>query len=273
MKTTKTKTQTAIEYIYAHPGCRTDALATLLDIDPKNVPAYLKEPLAYGLIISCKVQRPGQRICQEYKPSTAAPDKCPADWLEWKRDRVEARVKPLKFNAEGPRGLAKKTSVVSETPAGGGVNITGSDASDNPVGEFSPPSEGATVVETQAASNVADDAGVGAPHRPAVSDEKNDIDKAIDHAITALWSWQEAAMAGGFSTPEALKQHFTDPANATAAPFGEPAVGLAFDNEIYASLNIGGAMFIGYKDQHINLPPEAVRQLHNFLEDTHPAFN
>lgn len=150
MSKEKSKVQKAIEYIYTHPATRSDALAKVFDCDPKNVPAFMKDVLQAGLIVSCKVEQPGKRPCYEYKPSAAAPDKCPDNWLDWKRAHAAAPVKPLHFSATGQRdGLQKKGSAVSETPSGGG-DITPATASvRSPLGENHLP-VGEAVIEAQA---------------------------------------------------------------------------------------------------------------------------
>lgn len=153
MSKEKSKVQKAIEYIYSHPATRSDALAKVFDCDPKNVPAFMKDVLQSGLIVSCKVEQPGRKPCHEYKPSAAAPDKCPENWLDWKRANGALPVKPLRFQANGPRdGLPKKGSDMSETPAGGGEITPAAASVRSPLGEQYLP-VGEAVIEAQAGSH------------------------------------------------------------------------------------------------------------------------
>lgn len=179
MSKEKSKVQRAIEYIYAHPATRSDALAKVFDCDPKNVPAFMKDVLAAGLIVSCKVEQPGRKPCHEYKPSAAAPDKCPDNWLDWKRANAAAPVKPLHFKATGPRdGLQKKGSDMSETPAGGGEITPAAASVRSPLGVQELP-VGEADIEAQAGSHGPEEAKAVASD-PAAS--AVDIDISLDNA-------------------------------------------------------------------------------------------
>lgn len=120
-----TKIQQAIDYIFAHPGCRSDALGKLLGCKTQDVYAYIKDAIHAGLIISCKIDRPGQSPVAEFRPSATAPAKAP-NWHTWKKEQREP-VKPLKQQAD-PRRVNRGN--VSDTPAGGGANNTGSSGSE-----------------------------------------------------------------------------------------------------------------------------------------------
>lgn len=168
MSKEKSKVQKAIEHIYAHPGCRSDALAAIFVCETKNVQAYMAPVLNSGLIIACKVERPGKPTINEYKPSSAAPDKCPDNWLDWKRTNAPQPVKPLKFKATGPRDGLQKSGSARETQAGSG-NVTPAVAAvSSPLGTQHLPSSEAAI-ETQAGSHGPEEATTSASV-PAVSD-------------------------------------------------------------------------------------------------------
>ena len=170
--TTKSRTQRAIDYIFAHPGCRSDALAAHLETESKQVHSACAPAIAAGLIVACKVTRPGKAPVTEFKPSAAAPDKAP-DFLEWKSTTPPEKVKPLHFSNPGPRASAAKpaSSPASErvlTQADRGANNGGSSASDIPVGEAITSTEGAAVAETRAGDHAPE---ATSSAEPVVSDE------------------------------------------------------------------------------------------------------
>lgn len=176
MSEQKTKLQKGVDYIFAHPGARSDAIAEVLDCAPSAVSAYLKDALTSGLIVSCDVKRPKGHDCKEYRPSAAAPAKAPnvRQWRAEQKARQDVRAlgQTLKSAAPGmARGLPM-AGFMSETPAGGGGNITGSRASESPVGAATTSPEGAVVVETQAERVMASEIGAEPPgaDRPAASD-------------------------------------------------------------------------------------------------------
>jgi hypothetical protein len=152
MSKEKSKVQKAIEHIYAHPGCRSDALSAIFQCEAKNVPAFMKDVLAAGLIVSCKVERPGRGATHEFKPSAAAPDKCPMDWLEWKRANIAPPVKPLHFKATGPRDGLQKSGSARETQAASGDITAAVAAGSSPSGKQHLPSSEAAI-EAQAGSH------------------------------------------------------------------------------------------------------------------------
>lgn len=106
-----------------------------------------------------------------------------------------------------PKGAQLPEFVVSETPAGGGVNITGSDASGNSVGNLSP--EGVAVVEQPKQDEKPASAG---------SDESNELLFDLDMLRPAM------------TAPEILKRAADHMANRAATydrPEGERSMGAA----------------------------------------------
>lgn len=83
----KTKIQHAIDYIAAHPGCRTPELAKALDCEIKNVLPCLQDGIKAGLIITCKVERPGQVAISEFRLSASAPEGKSPDWKTFRINR------------------------------------------------------------------------------------------------------------------------------------------------------------------------------------------
>lgn len=157
----KSKVQKAIEHIYAHPGCRSDALAAIFMCETKNVQAHMAPVLNSGLIIACKVERPGKPTINEYKPSSAAPDKCPDNWLDWKRTNALQPVKPLKFKATGPRDGLQKSGSARETQAVSGEITAAVAAGSSPLGTQHLPSSEAAI-EEQAGSHGPEEATASA---------------------------------------------------------------------------------------------------------------
>lgn len=165
--TTTTKIQKAINHIFAKPGCRSDELATVIECKPQDVYSYIKDAIHAGLIVACKIDRPGQSSVSEFRPSASAPIKAP-DWPSWKKDQ-RAPAKPLKTQADPRRSNRGKTI---ETPAGGGEAITpaAADRSNSPL-EKTPP-EAAAVDAAQALQEEAAPVTAAAqPIAPALADE------------------------------------------------------------------------------------------------------
>lgn len=160
-----TKIQQAINHIFAHPGVRTDDLAKAIGVDPHNVYSYVKDAVDAGLLVTCKVARPGKQSTVEFRPSARAPEKAP-DWKTWKRAQ-QAPVKPLKLQAD-PRRTNRGT--VSETPAGGGVNNTGSSGSEHLPCKNMPEAAAVDVAQAGQAEPVAA-IPTTAPAVPAPSDD------------------------------------------------------------------------------------------------------
>ncbi len=122
----KTKIQRGIDHIHKHPNCRTDDLAAVMDCDSRNVAATLWPALQAGLVISCKVERPGQRAANEFRLSAASPDGKAPIWPAWKANHTH--LAPKKPGPPALPGAAYKdtTRNVVHTPAGRGANNTGS---------------------------------------------------------------------------------------------------------------------------------------------------
>ncbi len=85
MTTEKSKIQLGIDHIFKHPGCRMDDLAPVLGIERKSVIPCLYEAIKCGLILSCKVERPGTVPVNEFRLSASAPDGKAPDWKTWKK--------------------------------------------------------------------------------------------------------------------------------------------------------------------------------------------
>lgn len=247
MTTSKTKTQQAIDYIFAHPGTRSNVLSGILQCQRKDVPAYLKDVLASGLIVSCGVETSIDGTRQkltEYRPSASAPAIAP-DFKEWRKDHLPVPAdKPLTpISAIGRREKSRSTSNVSGRPQPAvGSNNTGSHALVHPVGESGPPAEGVAVVETQGSRVMAAPEAKTSASAPADSDVKP----------SEFQQWAKSKM---FQIAEDHPPiEFTDP-------------------QLFATLSIEGAVHIAFAGREINLPAFAVRELYEFLEATHPAFN
>lgn len=160
--TDKTKVQRAAEYIWKHPGCRSEALADLLDIKVKDVRAHLRTLFATGLVITCDVMI-GDKRTVEYRPSATAPATCP-DIRAWQAKHPKP---PTAISDE-----LKKHSV-SVTQAGSGAITPAAGTSSRPSGNQDLPSTGPAVVEQPAArSHAAEATGAhpAAPAEPACSD-------------------------------------------------------------------------------------------------------
>lgn len=173
MSKEKSKVQKGIEFIFAHPGARSDALGKVMECEPKNVQAFMGPVLEAGLIVSCKVERPGQQTINEYKPSSAAPDKCPENWLDWKRANAPQPVKPLRFKATGPRDGLPKSGSARETQAVSGDVTTAAAAECSPSGKRHLPSSEAAI-EVQAGSHGPEEvkASTSAPAASATAENK-----------------------------------------------------------------------------------------------------
>ena len=99
MENSKTKIQIGIDHIAKHPGCRTDALAAAMDTDTKNVIPAINDAIKAGLIVTCKVERPGKAPMNEFRLSSSAPAN--PDWREWKRTHAPSHVVAKPQPAEG----------------------------------------------------------------------------------------------------------------------------------------------------------------------------
>ena len=142
----KTKIQRGIDYIHKHPNCRTDDLAEVMSCDSRSVAATLWPALSAGLVISCKVERPGQRAVNEFRLSAASPDGKAPIWPAWKAGN--AHLAPKKNGAPALPSAAYKDTTrknVEQTPAGRGANNTGSRESGTSLAEKKP--DVAAVVE------------------------------------------------------------------------------------------------------------------------------
>lgn len=243
----KSKTQLAIDHIFAHPGCRSDTLSGILNCQRKDVPAYLKDVLASGLIVSCKVEVrvEGERQnMHEYRPSASAPAIAP-DFKEWRKTHFtpppEKPLTPLSGN--GIRVKSKSTSSVVKPQPAVGTNNTGSRELVTPVGESGPPAKVATVDETQGGRVMA------APEATASASPLADSDVKSNQSDIEIIASQMFQL-----DDEHAPIDFIDP-------------------QLFATLSIEGAVHIEFAGKEVLLPAFAVRQLHDFLEDTHPVFN
>lgn len=258
----KSKVQKAIEHIYAHPGCRSDALAAIFMCETKNVQAYMAPVLNSGLIIACKVERPGKPTINEYKPSSAAPDKCPDNWLDWKRINAPQPVKPLKFKATGPRDGVQKSGSARETQAGSGDVTPAVAAGSSPLGTQHLPSSEAAI-EEQAGSHGPEEATASASV-PAASakQEKSDL---LQQAESLLQEIRENSsgheMPVGIFTPVETPQAECDQRIARLSEL-----------DLFATLGLSGAMTIQFKGETMHLPVSAVRELGKFMIATEPAW-
>lgn len=237
----KSRVQLAIEYIYAHPGCRSDAIATQLGVERKQVHSAVAPAVEAGLIVTCKVERPGKPPETEFKPSAAAPLHCP-DFVEWKNSKSPVKPKPLRFGNKGPRANAGQLTTIEiaqpvsspaaereATPAEGGANNIGSRASVSPVGEDNASAEGAAVFETRAGSHGPEAKSSAAP---VVSDE--------------IPQPQYDPRQVAFKQPEANAEKHT----------------------LVASIGISGALMLETAEGNIYLHPAQARQLGAFMRKT-----
>ena len=122
----KTKIQRGIDHIHKHANCRTAELAEVMDCDQRNVAATLWPALQAGLVISCKVERPGQMAVNEYRLSAASPDGMAPIWPAWKANHAHLAKKKPGAPALPSAAYKDTTRNVVHTPAGRGANNTGS---------------------------------------------------------------------------------------------------------------------------------------------------
>jgi|JI10StandDraft_1071094.scaffolds.fasta_scaffold609140_2 hypothetical protein len=121
-----TKIQRGINYIAKHPNVRTPELAKALDADPKNVQAILWEAIKTGLILTCKVERPGQPPIAEFRLSSAANEATPPNWKEFSigRRKADAQKKECSVTTQAgsgditPAAAVPPTSLAMRTPGG-----------------------------------------------------------------------------------------------------------------------------------------------------------
>lgn len=117
----KSKIQRGVDYIAKHPGCRTADLAKAMDTKPENVIPTLQDAIKAGLILTCKVTRPGLVPCNEFKLSTACPEGKAPDWREFKiSQRAPKALKPIPPPVPRAHEAGKPECVVGTTPAGRG---------------------------------------------------------------------------------------------------------------------------------------------------------
>lgn len=90
----KSKVQQAIDYLVSHRSARNQELASLMRCEPKAVHAMLQDPIKYGLIITCKIERPGERSTYEFRLSAIAPEGKAIDWRSWRGHQAKAAAKP-----------------------------------------------------------------------------------------------------------------------------------------------------------------------------------
>lgn len=114
--TTKTKVQRAVEHIFTHPGTRSTDLAPIFGCLPKDVPAYMKDVMKLGLLVTCKVELPNKVVAYEYRPSASAPSKAP-DLRAWRASMANAEPKPTATNAADTPSIAVRAVT---TQAGSG---------------------------------------------------------------------------------------------------------------------------------------------------------
>jgi len=174
----KSRTQQSLEVIYQHPrGIRTDEIAQKIAVDRKQVHSIVAPLIAAGLVISSKIERPGQKDIFEFRISASAPD-IPPDYLAWKRDHpitpsevVNPCRKPNTTTA-GPRAAAAAQKIAREGATRPqppeGINISGSRASESPVGAATASTEGAAGDDARAGSHGPESA-VAAADEPAAS--------------------------------------------------------------------------------------------------------
>ena len=200
----KSKIQRAIDHIAAHPGCRTDDLAKAIGSETQNVAPTIFEAVQAGLILTCKVARPGGGATNEYRLSSSAPTN--PDWREWKAAHPARADRPLKTAAvAGPRA-----SAIATTQAHRGAN---NGSSSGPVTSFG-------ISPAGAAADVE-------PPKPAPTQ----------------------AEAGSVETRRETANSRLD---------------IQLDNH--------GFLFIAIGLTNIELEPEHVRELGQFLIDTEPAW-
>lgn len=116
MTTTKTKVQRAVEHIFTHPGTRSTDLSPIFGCLPKDVPAYMKDVMKLGLLVTCKVELPNKVVAYEYRPSASAPSKAP-DLRAWRASLTKAEPKPTATNAADTPSIAVRAVT---TQAGSG---------------------------------------------------------------------------------------------------------------------------------------------------------
>jgi len=240
MSKEKSKTQKAVEHIFSHPGTRSDALAAIFGCEPKNVPAFMKGPIEAGLVISCKIERPGKPNVCEYKPSAAAPDKCPGDWLEWKRANFTAPVNPLKFKATGPRDGLNNSGSPRETQAVSGDVTTAAAAVSSPLGEKHLP------------HGEADDKAQAGSHGPEEA-TATASDPAASATPLTVAEWAEQAIARGVKTVTEFKSNHR-------AAQKTPSLHISLDNTGQLTID------------DLKYSPEETRAIGEFLMATEPAW-
>lgn len=121
MSDQKSKIQRGVDYIAKHPGCRTQDLAKAMDTKQENVIPTLQDAIKAGLILTCKVTRPGLVPCNEFKLSTACPEGKGPDWREFKiSQRTPKELKPIPQPVPRVHEAGKTQCVVGTTPAGRG---------------------------------------------------------------------------------------------------------------------------------------------------------
>lgn len=108
MNPPKTNTDRAVEYIAAHPGCRTPEIEAAVKI--ANCSALLKPLVDAGFLLACKVDRPNTRPSYEYRLGASVTPNM--TWAEF-RGATAAKKRGLTVTTR-PMRTANPTPIASK---------------------------------------------------------------------------------------------------------------------------------------------------------------